>query len=329
MEEKKKMMKSPSPTMFSRSWKKLEYTLNERMINTAIVKEVIETKGFPEQLPNVKEMRGMTWKLFLGFLPEDTLLWEEKEKMFKTQYQQSLDDFYYNIDYPKTKILNELQKDIKRIFPQLPFYQNEENTESVQRILFVNCVFNKSIQYVQGMHEMCALIFYVFSQQNKPKDIIEAESYCAFTTLIVRFRDWFDKAYDDKPTGLRECFKNIDIVFKAYEPDLWKHLNSFNLDLTCYSFRWVSMFFLDDYEVEDVIKIWDRLLCGFGSQQIYIEIISIAVAMIVLCKDKLMKMEGNECLRELMNVHHNVELVLKRATKIKKFIESKHIFQSQ
>ena len=178
------------------------------------------------------------------------------------------------------------------------------------------------------MHEMCALIFYVFSQQNKSRDIIEAESYCAFTTLIVRFRDWFDKECDNKPTGLRECFKNIDTVFKLYDVELWKYLTSSNLDLTCYCFRWVSMLFLDDYDVDDVIVILDRLLCGFDTQQIHIEIICICVDMIVLCKDKLMKMEPEYCLKELMNLHLNVDLVLKKATKIRKFVESKHIFQS-
>ena len=88
------------------------------------------------------------------------------------------------------------------------------------------------------------------------------------------------------------------------------------------------MLFLDDYEVNDVITIWDRLLCGFDSQQIIIEIICIAVAMIVLCKDKLIKLEPEYCLKELMNLHLNVDLVLKRATKIRKFVETKRIFQS-
>ncbi|BFU21277.1 tbc domain containing protein [Entamoeba histolytica] len=311
---------------FSFSRRKMEHAFNQVVLDVESIKTLIRKKGIPEDVLQITIFRSKIWKVFFGFLPENTALWIDKERMYTLQYSQFLNDFYYNINFPKTETLIVLQKDISRIFPDSTFFKDEENLESVQRILFVNCIFNKSIKYVQGMHEMCGLIFYVFSQSGQSREVVEAEAYFGFTTLVVRFRDWFDKACDNKPTGLKECFKNIDSVLKMYDFELWKYLNKLNVDVTCYSFRWVSMLFIDDFSIKDVIKIWDVLLSGFDSQQIFIDIICITISIIELHREFLLKSDSNTCLHHLMNIKNTADSVLERACKVRKFVESKHVF---
>jgi hypothetical protein len=48
----------------------------------------------------------------------------------------------------------------------------------MSRILFIYAKLNKQIQYVQGMNEILAPIFYIVNQ-NKPKGAIE-EASCFF-----------------------------------------------------------------------------------------------------------------------------------------------------
>lgn len=175
------------------------------------------------------------------------------------------------------------------------------------------------------MHEICALLYYVFSHSEDKTEEVEAMTYACFTAFIMRFRDWFDKECDNKSTGLNSCFKNITTVLRAYDSILYNYLEDNGMDATCYCFRWVSMFFIDDYSFDSVIQIWDVLMTGFDSQEIFNIIISVCISMIVDHRDKLLKEDPNTCLKELMNGSHNVEEILERAYKINKFIAHKHL----
>ncbi|ELP84603.1 hypothetical protein EIN_172080 [Entamoeba invadens IP1] len=284
-----------------------------------LARVLIRKKGIVKGTPHEGDIRRRVWGVFLEFLPCDTTVWKERVETYTQQYQNFVNDFYYNVKFPKTEILSILQKDTPRIFPEVQFFKDEDVIEAIQRILFVNCVFNKTLQYVQGWHEICAMMYYVFSNGQSDKTESEAMTYFGFTTFVLMFRDWFDKDCDDQVFGIRDCFRGIDIVLQMIDKDFFMFLKKNQIESECYAFRWISIFFIDNFSFEDSLRIWDVLLCDFCKKSdICLTIKCVATAMAVYKRDVWMKKEPNEVLHQLMNVCPTADEILVKANKFKK-----------
>ncbi|KAL7720527.1 Rab-GAP TBC domain-containing protein [Entamoeba marina] len=283
--------------LFSFQYRKLESILIQPIIDIQKLKSTIGKKGIPPVLQS-----------------------QQKQQVCSSHYHQFLNDFYYNFDFNKTEILALLQKDTTRLLPTVPFYNKEENIEAVQRILFVSCVFDKSLQYVQGMHEICAVLYLVFSEGEKNPELAEAEAYFGLNSLLTKIRDWYDKSCDNKPTGLNSSFKCVDQLLKCYDKELWSWLNENEVDCTCYCFRWITVLFISEYSINDVQSIWDVLFCGFESSELIRTVHCICVAMIVKNKDKLINKDVNTCLKVLMNSQFKWEDIYEIVSKVKEWM---------
>jgi len=59
----------------------------------------------------------------------------------------------------------EIEKDVSRTSPGLPFFAKPANLAAMSRILFVYAKLNAGVRYVQGMNELLAPLWFVFATE--------------------------------------------------------------------------------------------------------------------------------------------------------------------
>jgi len=85
--------------------------------------------------------------------------------------------------FQESEILEQIDRDVKRTHPDLPFFSAKSNQESLRRILIIFSKLNPSIRYVQGMNEVLAPLFYVFKNDPDPSSSVSLQP------LIIFFHD--------------------------------------------------------------------------------------------------------------------------------------------
>ena len=77
--------------------------------------------------------------------------------------------------------MEEIDKDVKRTFPHLHFFNKDGNVgstrhyEALRRILFIYAKLNPGICYVQGMNEVVGPIYYVLARDLEEPDFGESQ----------------------------------------------------------------------------------------------------------------------------------------------------------
>ena len=165
-----------------------------------ISKEIINSilnKGIPEALPC---LRPLIWKALIGFYPlNDLSKWKDetinKNKIYENDIIKKYDYYPDNIKEEKDiNLINQINKDLPRTRFDCPFYMNDpKNYDILRRILFCYAKEHKDVNYIQGMNEIIAIIFYIFSKDDNPfnKNYIESDSYFTFERLLEQIKDIF------------------------------------------------------------------------------------------------------------------------------------------
>ncbi|EDV27648.1 uncharacterized protein TRIADDRAFT_53568 [Trichoplax adhaerens] len=159
-----------------------------------IMKAQIKELGMHGSLSRCR-FRGVCWRVFLDCLPRDTSKWitattklrksydEIKEKYLLDPHQQHGKDI--NIDNPlsqdkdsvwcqffeHTELMQIIEQDVNRTFPELTFFQSARVKNIMMNILFCYSRDNSALSYRQGMHELLAPIILTLE-----RDIIHTKS---------------------------------------------------------------------------------------------------------------------------------------------------------
>ena len=193
----------------------------------------------------------------------------------------------------------EIDKDVRRLLPAYHFFNvdpaegDTRHGDAVRRLLFVYAKLNPGVRYVQGMNELAGPIYYVFASaaasatgRRSPADAelraspfypvfspdrplsdrfldAEADAFFVLTTLMTDLRDVFVSSLDDSTTGVRAEIARIAQLHARVNPTLATHLND---RLGClpdfYAFRWLTLLCSQEFELPDVIRLWDSLLAA-------------------------------------------------------------------
>ena len=165
--------------------------ISKDMINSILI------KGIPEALPC---LRPLIWKALIGFYPLSNLSnWKEetinKNKIYIKDIKQKYSYYPEKIVEEKDiNLINQINKDLPRTRFDCPFYVNEpKNYDTLRRILFYYAKEHSDVNYIQGMNEIIAIIYYIFSKDDNPfnKEYIESDSYYAFEILMEQIKAIF------------------------------------------------------------------------------------------------------------------------------------------
>ena len=131
------------------------------------------------------------------------------------------------------------------------------------RILFIYGLYHPEVKYVQGMNEILAPIFYCFSNDKNEISIknLEADSYISFENFMEIIKHIFIKKLDNTEKGINTRLHNFSILIRMLDYRISDQLNKYKIEMEFFAFRWLTLFFTQDFEIPDVLRLWDSILC--------------------------------------------------------------------
>jgi len=176
----------------------------------------------------------------------------------------------------------------------------DSNADLMCRILFIYAKKFPEVRYIQGMNEILAPILYCFSNDQNPYFYlnVEADTYNCFESLMNEIKDIFIRSRDNTPTGIQTRIKNLTMILKVFDKDLYNHFTNENVELQYFVFRWYTLFFTQEFEMPDVLRLWDSLL---SEEEKFDFINMICLAIIKFKKQDILK---NDFAGIMMNIQN-------------------------
>ena len=297
---------------------------SEEIINSILL------NGIPESLPC---LRPLIWKSLIGFFPlKDLSKWGKITIQKKSDYQKIIEKYkYYPNEIKDEKhlvIINQIDKDLPRTRFDVPFFEDkninnekETNYDVLRRILFFYANEHGEVSYIQGMNEIIAIIFYIFSKDDNEfcKEYTESDSYYTFEILMEQIKEIFqmdDLNYSELFLTLQ--IKEIKKILKKMEPDLFNYFKKIGLEIDNFVMRWILVLFAHEFKIDKAVNFWDRL---FTQQDKMKFICYISVAIIKSNKKNIMEMDAEgvmEWAKQLQNKMNEIDItnIVKSALEI-------------
>ncbi|CAA92181.3 TBC1 domain family member 13 [Caenorhabditis elegans] len=171
----------------------------------------------------------------------------------------------------------------------------------VERILFIYAKLNPGVQYVQGMNELVAPIYYVFANDADDEwaAYAEADTFFCFQQLMSEVKDNFIKKLDDSNCGIESSMSAFHNLISTFDTELHKHLTlTLEIKPQFYAFRWLSLLLSQEFPLPDVITLWDAL---FSDPQRFALLQYVCLAMMELKREPLINGDFPFCVRLLQN----------------------------
>ena len=295
--------------------------ISGEIINTILI------KGIPETLTC---LRPLIWKSLIGFYPLNNLnQWKEETINKNKLYEDIIKKYdYYPNKIKEEKDINliaQINKDLPRTRFDCPFYSKEpKNYDTLRRILFFYAKEHQDINYVQGMNEIIAIIFYMFSKDDNPfytKNYMESDSYYAFGKLMDEIKDIFKmENIEYSQLYIKEIIDEIKKILKKVDYKLSNYFDEIGLEIDNFVMRWILVLFAQEFTIDVAVNFWDRLF----TQKNKIKFICyISAAIIEKNKDIIMKLDASEIMewaQELQNKMNEIDIsnIVQLALKIQK-----------
>jgi len=197
--------------------------------------------------------------------------------------------------------LHEIEKDVHRTFPHLHFFQigqpeedengkilNNPHYRAFRSILFIFAKLNPGIAYVQGMNEILGPIYYVFATDPDEdfRKHAEPDTFYCFNKLLSEVRDNFIPDNDRSQCGIKHRINELNTLLRNKDPELWQNLEDKQLNPQFYSFRWLTLLLSQEFELPEVIRLWDTL---FSDKNRFSHLLNVCVSMLVTVRQELLK----------------------------------------
>ncbi|KAJ9163104.1 hypothetical protein P3X46_022809 [Hevea brasiliensis] len=221
--------------------------------------------------------------------------------------------------FQHTEIADQIDRDLQRTHPNIKFFSGDSSfsrkkRDAMRNILLLFAKLNPAIRYVQGMNEVLAPIFYVFStdtdQQNAAN--AEADSFSCFVRLLSDSVDHFCQQLDNSPVGILSTLSRLMDLLKANDEELWRHLESTTkVKPQFYAFRWITLLLTQEFKFQSILRIWDLLLSNPSGVQDML--LRICCAMLLCVKSRLLSGDFVANLRLLqhypdINIEHLLQV---------------------
>ena len=199
----------------------------------------------------------------------------------------------------------------------------ETNAEVMNRILFIYAKIHEDVSYIQGMNDLLAPIYYCFSIDDNPefKKYVEADSYITFEKLMDVIKIIFIRAKDNEPGGVNYRLKEIGNLLKIIDYELYLHLERNKVKLEFYAFRWMTLFFTQDFEMPDIMRLWDSI---FSDPEIFEFLYLLVLAPIIIKRNDIMKEQMAGIMMMIQNLEDiSIYDLIKTALKIRTELNKK------
>ncbi|KAJ5202842.1 hypothetical protein N7449_004921 [Penicillium cf. viridicatum] len=295
--------------------------------------------GVPE------EVRPMTWKLLLGYLPTNSerriSTLERKRKEYLDGVRQAFDrgSGASSANPPSTKgrgrgldeaVWHQISIDVPRTSPHIPLYGYEATQRSLERILYLWAIRHPASGYVQGINDLVTPFWQVFlgvyitdlnveegmDPGQLPRsvlDAVEADTFWCLTKLLDGIQDNYIYAQP----GIHRQVRALRDLTVRIDAALAKHLEQEGVEFMQFSFRWMNCLLMREMSIKNTIRMWDTYMAeeqGFSRFHLYV-----CAAFLVKWTDQLVKMDFQEVMMFLQALptkgwtEKDIELLLSEA----------------
>ncbi|XP_021817799.1 TBC1 domain family member 13-like isoform X2 [Prunus avium] len=182
--------------------------------------------------------------------------------------------------FQHTEIAEQIDRDLQRTHPDLKFFSGDssfsrKHRESMRSILLLFAKLNPVIRYVQGMNEVLAPIYYVFSTDTNEQNAAnaEADSFSCFVRLLSDSVDHFCEQLDNSAVGILSTLSRLSELLKANDEELWRHLEfTTKVKPQYYAFRWITLLLTQEFNFQCIMRIWDSLLSSPYGVQVFLSL---------------------------------------------------------
>jgi hypothetical protein len=316
--------------------------MNQREINIKKIYDLIPSNALSFQ----KSLRSLVWKISLKYLPLNIEEWEDyldkkreeyqdikdkyltTSKNLKVKFSPSVDilsDNKMSFLYQDNKLLELIEHDMKRTYPNNPFFQQksknnkkETNCDILRRMLFIYAKKYPEISYVQGLNLIIANIFYAFSMDENPyfNMFAEEDSFYCFGLLINNyFKDIYNQEKDRSEKGIRSIINYIKYLLNIIDRELFYNLNNMKIDIYMFIFKWYTVFFSQEFELDVTLNLWDHFICNENKEEY---LAHLCLSSILIKKEKLLSKDMGTILNALRVFEpSDAELIVAKVPEVK------------
>lgn len=220
------------------------------------------------------EVRPLTWKLLLGYLPVYRSRRPGVEERKRVEYG-NLVQLHYNNRATNDEMWRQIHIDIPRMQPLISIFQQELVQRMFERILFIWSVRHPASGYVQGMNDLVTPFFVTYLSEFIPShslaDVesfpvstlsdailrgVEADTFWSFSKLLDSIQD----NYVFAQPGIQRLVNLLSRVMSRVDPKLHDHLNRNSVQYLQFAFRWMNNLLIRELPLKCIVRLWDTYL---------------------------------------------------------------------
>ena len=245
--------------------------IGKNRITNDILEKIIEN-GIPNE---ILSLRPLIWKALIGYLPiSDLSKWKEKIIKNSKRYNQLKKETLLNYNNKKFSneekdLLEQIDKDLQRTRGDVNFFKlyskknkKEKNYDIMRRILFIYAKQHPELNYVQGMNEIIAVIYYIFENDDNPFMInyTESDTYYTFEILLEEIKQVFMMDnINYSQLFISQQIKFIKKLLEKLDLELLNHFENEEIILDSFLMRWLLVLFAQEFHLDTTINFWDRM----------------------------------------------------------------------
>jgi len=115
-----------------------------------------------------QEVRHVTWKLLLGYLPVVKSRRNQVLESKRNDYDQLVSRYYNNMTPTSDEMWRQIHIDIPRMQPLISIFQQELVQKMFERILYIWSIRHPAAGYVQGMNDLVTPFFVTYLSEFTP-----------------------------------------------------------------------------------------------------------------------------------------------------------------
>ncbi|XP_060522468.1 growth hormone-regulated TBC protein 1-A isoform X2 [Cylas formicarius] len=208
----------------------------------------------------------------------------------KLKNQSSLSYLEMKDKNRKTKVIESIQIDLPRTFPDNIFFSSEDNLFSTMLydVLATFAQQNSEVGYCQGLNYIVGLTL-----------LVTKDEEASFWLLKVLVEQMLPKYYVKTMSGLLTDLDVLNELVQKAEPVVHRHIQNVGMPWAMGTTKWFICLYADVLPPETVLRIWDCLFYE-GSKIIF----RVALALIKIHKDVILQTSD---LSELMAVFRDMK----------------------
>lgn len=159
----------------------------------------------------------------------------------------------------------------------------------LERVLFMFAMLNRTLGYLQGFNELMCPFYYVLLKAktlfNNSIDFVEAISFYCFLELMngTDINDFYTT--QESPIILKKLDAFVELS-RRFLPDVALRIQKLQIHPLCYCFKWFNLLFSQEFNIPDLLPIWDAMFIHYKDLTRYS--FYIGLGMLYVLKPKLL-----------------------------------------